>query len=221
MSMFLTLLRAGATDLLSTQSFTNTGQLCEIEIWHFSSHSGQKPSFLFAIFFTLCSHHRLSLYKTCKLSIHEHNAMFACYYWPILHLCTNNVLSWFDQATSSCFFRPDLIDFESLKKSNALYNLQNAFNVAEQHLGLTKLLDPEGLDLWCYLKSIRFMRCVFRYCRRKTWRKIDNYLCRHLLSLLFQNEGDCCGREKNRKGELIIKFASNGWIIKLQWTTVF
>lgn len=40
--------------------------------------------------------------------------------------------------------RPDLIDFDKLKKSNAHYNLQNAFNQAEQHLGLTKLLDPEG-----------------------------------------------------------------------------
>lgn len=40
--------------------------------------------------------------------------------------------------------RPDLIDFDKLKKSNAHYNLQNAFNLAEQHLGLTKLLDPEG-----------------------------------------------------------------------------
>lgn len=44
-------------------------------------------------------------------------------------------------------FRPDLIDFDKLKKSNAHYNLQNAFNLAEQHLGLTKLLDPEGNTL--------------------------------------------------------------------------
>lgn len=43
--------------------------------------------------------------------------------------------------------RPDLIDFDKLKKSNAHYNLQNAFNLAEQHLGLTKLLDPEGKNL--------------------------------------------------------------------------
>lgn len=44
----------------------------------------------------------------------------------------------------SLLSRPDLIDFDKLKKSNAHYNLQNAFNLAEQHLGLTKLLDPEG-----------------------------------------------------------------------------
>lgn len=40
--------------------------------------------------------------------------------------------------------RSDLIDFDNLKRSNAHYNLQNAFNVAEKELGLTKLLDPEG-----------------------------------------------------------------------------
>uniref|UniRef100_A0A3Q2X3G5 Spectrin beta chain, non-erythrocytic 1 n=1 Tax=Haplochromis burtoni TaxID=8153 RepID=A0A3Q2X3G5_HAPBU len=43
--------------------------------------------------------------------------------------------------------RPDLIDFDKLKKSNAHYNLQNAFNLAEHHLGLTKLLDPEDISV--------------------------------------------------------------------------
>ncbi|XP_042201475.1 spectrin beta chain, non-erythrocytic 1-like isoform X2 [Callorhinchus milii] len=43
--------------------------------------------------------------------------------------------------------RSDLIDFDKLKKSNAHYNLQNAFNVAEQQLGLTKLLDPEDVSV--------------------------------------------------------------------------
>uniref|UniRef100_A0A8C7MDC6 Spectrin beta chain n=1 Tax=Oncorhynchus kisutch TaxID=8019 RepID=A0A8C7MDC6_ONCKI len=42
---------------------------------------------------------------------------------------------------------PDLIDFDKLKKSNAHHNLQNAFNLAEQHLGLTKLLDPEDISV--------------------------------------------------------------------------
>ncbi|XP_069033280.1 spectrin beta chain, non-erythrocytic 1 isoform X1 [Embiotoca jacksoni] len=43
--------------------------------------------------------------------------------------------------------RPDLIDFDKLKKSNAHHNLQNAFNLAEQHLGLTKLLDAEDISV--------------------------------------------------------------------------
>ncbi|TRY96365.1 hypothetical protein DNTS_033741 [Danionella cerebrum] len=37
--------------------------------------------------------------------------------------------------------------YPNLKKSNAHYNLQNAFNLAEQHLGLTKLLDPEDISV--------------------------------------------------------------------------
>lgn len=42
------------------------------------------------------------------------------------------------------FHRPDLIEFHKLTRSNATHNLQQAFNTAEQSLGLTKLLDPEG-----------------------------------------------------------------------------
>ncbi|XP_078515642.1 spectrin beta chain, erythrocytic [Lissotriton helveticus] len=41
--------------------------------------------------------------------------------------------------------RPDLIDFETLKKSNPRHNLENAFNVAERQLGITQLLDPEDV----------------------------------------------------------------------------
>uniref|UniRef100_A0A8C7UXK1 Spectrin beta chain n=1 Tax=Oncorhynchus mykiss TaxID=8022 RepID=A0A8C7UXK1_ONCMY len=43
--------------------------------------------------------------------------------------------------------RPDVIEFDSLKRSNAHYNLQNAFNTAENKLGLTKLLDPEDVNV--------------------------------------------------------------------------
>lgn len=41
--------------------------------------------------------------------------------------------------------RPDLVQYEKLSHSNALYNLNNAFNLAESKLGLTKLLDPEDV----------------------------------------------------------------------------
>lgn len=47
-------------------------------------------------------------------------------------------------SVSLASFRPDLIEFHKLTRSNATHNLQLAFNIAEQHLGLTKLLDPEG-----------------------------------------------------------------------------
>jgi len=43
-----------------------------------------------------------------------------------------------------CMFRPDLIEYNKLTKANPVHNLNNAFNVADQKLGLTPLLDAEG-----------------------------------------------------------------------------
>uniref|UniRef100_A0A1A8IZB2 Spectrin beta chain n=1 Tax=Nothobranchius kuhntae TaxID=321403 RepID=A0A1A8IZB2_NOTKU len=62
----------------------------------------------------------------------------------------NFTTSWRDGMAFNALIhkhRPDLIDFDKLKKSNAHYNLQNAFNLAENHLGLTKLLDPEDISV--------------------------------------------------------------------------
>ncbi|XP_061889345.1 spectrin beta chain, non-erythrocytic 1-like isoform X2 [Entelurus aequoreus] len=62
----------------------------------------------------------------------------------------NFTTSWRDGMAFSALIhkhRPDLMDFDRLKKSNVHYNLQNAFNMAEQHLGLTKLLDPEDISV--------------------------------------------------------------------------
>ncbi|ESP01600.1 hypothetical protein LOTGIDRAFT_139452 [Lottia gigantea] len=43
--------------------------------------------------------------------------------------------------------RPDLIQYEKLQKSNAIHNLNNAFTVAEDKLGLTPLLDAEDVNV--------------------------------------------------------------------------
>ncbi|KAM9294405.1 spectrin beta chain, non-erythrocytic 5 [Gastrophryne carolinensis] len=43
--------------------------------------------------------------------------------------------------------RPDLIDYNSLKPTQPLYNLNNAFNVAETKLGISKLLDAEDVAI--------------------------------------------------------------------------
>ncbi|XP_071963526.1 spectrin beta chain-like isoform X2 [Antedon mediterranea] len=43
--------------------------------------------------------------------------------------------------------RPDLIEYNKLQKSQPVYNLNNAFNTAEQKLGLVKLLDTEDINI--------------------------------------------------------------------------
>ncbi|XP_041827020.1 spectrin beta chain, erythrocytic isoform X1 [Melanotaenia boesemani] len=61
---------------------------------------------------------------------------------------TNFTTSWKDGMAFNALIhkhRPDLVDYGKLKRSNPTHNLQNAFNVAEQKLGVTKLLDPEDV----------------------------------------------------------------------------
>ena len=58
--------------------------------------------------------------------------------------------------------RPDLIEYNKLTKAAPLQNLNNAFNVADQKLGLTPLLDAEG-EMHCAICNCKF--CVtFVYC---------------------------------------------------------
>lgn len=43
------------------------------------------------------------------------------------------------------FCRPELFDWSSVeKKMSVIDRLEHAFNKAEQHLGIERLLDPEG-----------------------------------------------------------------------------
>uniref|UniRef100_A0A8B9K235 Spectrin, beta, erythrocytic n=1 Tax=Astyanax mexicanus TaxID=7994 RepID=A0A8B9K235_ASTMX len=61
---------------------------------------------------------------------------------------TNFTTSWKDGLAFNALIhkhRPDLVDYGGLQRSNPTHNLQQAFNVAERQLGVTKLLDPEDV----------------------------------------------------------------------------
>jgi len=60
----------------------------------------------------------------------------------------NFTTSWRDGLAFNAIIhkhRADLIQYEKLSKSNAMYNLDNAFETAEKEFGLVKLLDPEDV----------------------------------------------------------------------------
>ena len=46
--------------------------------------------------------------------------------------------------------RPDIINYGSLRPNQHEANLNNAFNVAEESLGIAKLLDAEGMITFFY-----------------------------------------------------------------------
>ncbi|NXE30118.1 SPTB1 protein, partial [Ardeotis kori] len=61
---------------------------------------------------------------------------------------TNFTSSWKDGLAFNALIhrhRPELVDFQNLTKSNARHNLEHAFSMAERHLGITPLLDPEDV----------------------------------------------------------------------------
>ncbi|XP_050732395.1 spectrin beta chain-like isoform X2 [Eriocheir sinensis] len=60
----------------------------------------------------------------------------------------NFTTSWRDGLAFNAIIhkhRPDLVQYEKLSRSNPIHNLNNAFNIAENKLGLTKLLDAEDI----------------------------------------------------------------------------
>ena len=94
-----------------------------------------------------------------------------------------------------CVCRPDLIDYPKLSRSNAKHNLENAFTVAEEKLGLTKLLDAEGCHLshsHCRMPCVTIVMTSRFRCRRHvgvSGRPLDHHVRRDVLPLLFEDEG--------------------------------
>jgi hypothetical protein len=62
----------------------------------------------------------------------------------------NFTTSWRDGLAFNALIhkhRPELIQFQQLNKANAVHNLNNAFTVAERRLGISRLLEPEDVNV--------------------------------------------------------------------------
>jgi actinin alpha len=68
---------------------------------------------------------------------------------PYKNVNVNNFHTSFKDGLAFCALihrhRPDLIDYDSLKKGNDIYNLNLAFDVAEKELDIPKMLDAEDI----------------------------------------------------------------------------
>ena len=64
-------------------------------------------------------------------------------------------------------FRPDLVDLSALSTRDNERNLQEAFGIAEKHLNVPRLLEPEGL---CF---VEFTSHIFSYEQRNSARLLS------------------------------------------------
>ncbi|TRY99899.1 hypothetical protein DNTS_004334 [Danionella cerebrum] len=68
-------------------------------------------------------------------------------------------ISWKDGLAFNALIhrhRPELIDYDKLRKDDPVTNLNNAFEVAERYLDIPKMLDAEGMSHLTALRVVRF-----------------------------------------------------------------
>jgi hypothetical protein len=74
---------------------------------------------------------------------------------------------WYDSVTKiwghdycNFIFRPDLIEWRSVRTRVVRERLENAFHVAEREYGVTRLLDPEGENTSSFFFLRKTSRCA-------------------------------------------------------------
>lgn len=78
----------------------------------------------------------------------------------------NFTSSWCDGLAFNALihrFRPDLFDYHEMVKKHPNARLEGAFQVARDHLGIERLLDPEGNYLGIQFERITFSFMVTLY----------------------------------------------------------
>ena len=75
-------------------------------------------------------------------------------------VCVSNfTTSWSDGLAFSALihrFRPDLFDYEIASRKAANARLDYAFRIANKHLGIARLLDPEGMSYFLSNITVQF-----------------------------------------------------------------
>lgn len=89
------------------------------------------------------------------ISVEEMSAKEGLLLWcqrktaPYKNVSVNNFHMSFKDGLAFCALihrhRPELIDYDSLKKSDDIHNLNTAFDVAEKHLDIPRMLDAEDI----------------------------------------------------------------------------
>ncbi|CAJ0579409.1 unnamed protein product, partial [Mesorhabditis spiculigera] len=105
----------------------------------------------------------------------------------------NFTTSWRDGLAFNALIhkhRADLIEYDQLQKSNALYNLGNAFDVAEQQLGLNKFLDPEdvNVDVPDEKSIITYVVTYYHYFNKMKQETIQGKRIGKVVNELLENE---------------------------------
>uniref|UniRef100_A0A914C484 Spectrin beta chain n=1 Tax=Acrobeloides nanus TaxID=290746 RepID=A0A914C484_9BILA len=105
----------------------------------------------------------------------------------------NFTTSWRDGLAFNALIhkhRSDLIEYDNLQKSNALFNLRNAFDIAEDKLGLTKFLDPEDVNVEMPDEKsiITYLVTYYHYFNKMKQETIQAKRVGKILSDLMDNE---------------------------------
>jgi actinin alpha len=66
--------------------------------------------------------------------------------------------------------RPDLIDYDKLSKDDPIKNLNLAFDIAEKHLDIPKMLDAEGKKVFYYYFFFQLKKNIVNELNKKIYK---------------------------------------------------
>ena len=65
---------------------------------------------------------------------------------------------------------PEVIDLQEQSSASNRERLECAFHAAHKHLGIPRLLDPEGLQIYFFF--VLLLKYVYNYCKSRFYCKV-------------------------------------------------